>query len=222
MYLYICNYNKINIKNDLKGFITANERKKINSYMRYTDKRRCLIEIVLLKLLIYKYCKIPIKNIIIKKTEYGKPYLENNPKFKFNISHSNEMIIMGINIQNEIGVDIEYLKNVNLENYKKILKENEIKELNKRENKLNSFYELWTIKESFFKEEGKGISMIDDEYEINLKKSNIIYKDKTLLFTNLDYFNYKICVCSSKIDNIKVIELNNENFYVLMHNLQEF
>ena len=222
MYLYICNYNKINIKNDLKGFITANERKKINSYMRYTDKRRCLIEIVLLKLLIYKYCKIPIKNIIIKKTEYGKPYLENNPKFKFNISHSNEMIIMGINIQNEIGVDVEFIKEINLESYIKILKENEIKEINKRKNKLSSFYEFWTIKESFFKEEGKGISIIDDNYEINIKKSSIVYKNKTILFTNLDYLKYKICVCSSKIDNLIVIELDNEKFDKLMYDEKMF
>ena len=84
---------------------------------------------MLLKLLIYKHCKIPIKDIIIKKNEYGKPYLANNIEFKFNISHSNELIVIGLDMQNEIGVDVEFIKEINLESYIKILKENEIKEM---------------------------------------------------------------------------------------------
>lgn len=222
MYLYICNYKKINIRNDFNSFITVNERKKIDSYIKYTDRERSLIEIVLLKLLIYKHCKIPIKDIIIKKNVYGKPYLANNIEFKFNISHSNELIVIGLDMQNEIGVDVEFIKEINLESYIKILKENEIKEINKRKNKLSSFYEFWTIKESFFKEEGKGISIIDDNYEINIKKSSIVYKNKTILFTNLDYLKYKICVCSSKIDNLIVIELDNEKFDKLMYDEKMF
>ena len=216
MYLYICNYKKINIESDYTKFITLNEKKKINSYLKCIDRERCFIEILLLKFLIHNFCKIPISNIVIKRNKYGKPYLENNSNFKFNISHSNELIIVGIDMQNEIGVDIEFIKKINLNNYIKILKESEIRELSQRKNKLDSFYEIWTIKESFCKEEGKGISIIDDNYDIDYKKSQITYKDKILPFKIINYLQYKICICSKKINNLEIIEVNNEEFTKLI------
>ena len=119
-------------------------------------------------------------------------------------------------MQNEIGVDIEFIKKINLNNYIKILKESEIRELSQRKNKLDSFYEIWTIKESFCKEEGKGISIIDYNYDIDYKKSQITYKDKILPFKIINYLQYKICICSKKINNLEIIEVNNEEFTKLI------
>lgn len=216
MNLYLCNYKEINIKSYYKDLIGLKEKTKINSYLKSTDRERCLVEIILLKLLIHKYCKIPIIDIVIKNNEYGKPYLENDTNFKFNISHSNELIIIGVDYKNEIGVDIEYIKNINLNNYIKILKKREIEELYKRKNKIDSFYEIWTIKESFCKEEGKGVSIIDDDYDINFKESYIKYKNKFLDFINIDYLQYKISICSKKINDLILIEIDNEQLKTLL------
>ena len=165
---------------------------------------------------------IKIEDIIIEYNEFGKPYLKNDLNYKFNISHSNELIVIGMDFENEIGVDIEFKKNINLESYIKILKNDEIQKLNTREDKLDKFYEIWTIKESFFKEEGKGLSIIDDDYYIDYDNCNIQYKNKMVSFKKIDYFQYKICICSKSIDSINIIEINNTMFEELLRKNGEY
>lgn len=41
-------------------------------------------------------------------TEHGKPYLPNEPRLKFNLSHSHEMALVGATQDVEIGVDVEH------------------------------------------------------------------------------------------------------------------
>ena len=143
MYLYICNYKKIKIKDEYRKKITLEENKKINSYFKIEDRQRFFIEILLMKNLISEICNIKIEDIIIEYNEFGKPYLKNDLNYKFNISHSNELIVIGMDFENEIGVDIEFKKNINLESYIKILKNDEIQKLNTREDKLDKFFCLF-------------------------------------------------------------------------------
>lgn len=222
MYLYICNYKKIKIKDEYRKKITLEENKKINSYFKIEDRQRFFIEILLMKNLISEICNIKIEDIIIEYNEFGKPYLKNDLNYKFNISHSNELIVIGMDFENEIGVDIEFKKNINLESYIKILKNDEIQKLNTREDKLDKFYEIWTIKESFFKEEGKGLAIIDDDYYIDYDNCNIQYKNKMVSFKKIDYFQYKICICSKSIDSINIIEINNTMFEELLRKNGEY
>ena len=216
MYLYICNYKKIKIKDKYKKEITIEENNKINTYLKIEDRQRAFIEILLMKYLINKVFNVKIEDIVIDYNKFGKPYLKNNLNYKFNISHSNELIVIGMDFENEIGIDVEFKKNINLDSYIKILKSNEIMKLNTREDKLDGFYEIWTIKESFFKEEGRGLSIIDDDYYIDYDNCNIKYKNKIVSFKSIDYFQYKICICSKNIDNINIIDINNTMFKKLL------
>lgn len=89
----------------------------------------------------------------ITHNEYGKPL---NDKIYFNISHSKDYVIMALTKEQEIGVDIEYIKdklNDDLIDYVLNEKEKDFVNLIKTKN----FYYLWTRKEAILKCIGRGI-----------------------------------------------------------------
>jgi 4'-phosphopantetheinyl transferase len=43
-------------------------------------------------------------------TEMGKPFLPSAPHLKFNLSHSHEMSLVGVALEVEIGVDVEWIR----------------------------------------------------------------------------------------------------------------
>jgi len=42
--------------------------------------------------------------------EHGKPFLPGAPRIKFNLSHSREMALVGVALDVEIGVDVEWIR----------------------------------------------------------------------------------------------------------------
>ena len=173
--VYLVNYNELNIINNYDKYfkyLDKNELSKINSLKSKYDQVRSLLGLLLIKAFTIKNNG----NYIIKKNDYGKPYLIDN-KFYYNISHSNEYVALGIsNI--DIGIDIEY------------------------DNKDNINYKEWTTKESFFKLIGKGLLMNDEDYIIDYNSNIINYNNTNYKFNNYNLNNYILSV--SYKDNTKV------------------
>ena len=48
---------------------------------------------------------VPTKDIIIEKTENGKPYFKKYPDFHFNISHTNGAVAVAFS-KKSVGVDV--------------------------------------------------------------------------------------------------------------------
>ena len=91
-------------------------------------------------------------DIIIKKSSNGKPYAENS-NYKFSISHCGNLVVCAVS-KNKIGVDIEKIRNVRLKMADKFACESEIAYIGE---KLERFFEIWTLKEAFFKCKGTGL-----------------------------------------------------------------
>lgn len=138
---------------------------------------------------------------VIKKG--SKPYLINKP-FYFNLSHSNDYIGIAIS-DSEVGFDIEYIKDIkNKERLiKKIYSKND---LSNYSNNLIDILKVFTIKESYLKYLGIGITI--NLNEIIIENNYVYYKDymkikyKTYMNDNIIY-----TVCSN---NEFVVEVNNE------------
>lgn len=58
------------------------------------------------KLLIHKVYGIPLKEINFQYSSNGKPEIEKYENLKFNISHSNNIVVVATSIR-DIGIDIE-------------------------------------------------------------------------------------------------------------------
>jgi 4'-phosphopantetheinyl transferase len=182
---------------------------------------------ILLKYILDKNYGIEDYSISIDKQ--GKPFLDSHPNIHFNISHSGEIVFVGVSYK-PIGVDIEKIHDLD---YKELSNHffhlNEYKTIINSKDPLSTFFKIWTSKESFVKMKGTGIVVDLDSFIINsdesihvinkkiIKDENCnINKDKNFIKSNMNLKTWNIlnkqywmAICSKKrlIENPKEIQL---------------
>lgn len=80
----------------------------------------------------------------IKLNTNGKPFLTNGPFF--NISHSGEYVIFASHPTRDVGIDIEKVDENKLDGIRYVLDQEE-----KKENDINTLFQIWSNKESIIK-----------------------------------------------------------------------
>lgn len=197
---------------------------KIARFARQEDAIRSLVAELLVRQAIGLHRQIPNSKINFDSNAFGKPILREDPSFHFNISHSGVWVICAIS-EADVGIDIEKIVSIDLQIARNYFTEAEQRyifasEISK-DQRLNRFYEIWTLKESYIKAIGKGLSLsllafsvLNDELEkcCPLQK-NAIQKKYYFQQYELDPL-YKCAVCGElpiSIESIKVMEI--ESFF---------
>lgn len=88
---------------------------------------------------------------------YGKPYLKSYPEVFFNISHCHELAVCAVG-NHELGIDAENIRAYSPRVMKRTFSDREIEILEKCPKRDEAFFRIWTLKESFVKAIGIGIS----------------------------------------------------------------
>jgi 4'-phosphopantetheinyl transferase len=185
----------------LLSYLSEERIKKINRLVSFNDKYRSLLGEILVRQIIVNKFSILNSDIEIVTNNYGKPYLYTINNFEFNISHSGDWVVCAID-ESPIGIDIEKIQSINyLDIAQRFFTKNEFRLLNSknRYEKLRYFFELWTLKESYIKAVGKGLSIPLNSFEINIIGEIIetIGKNDKYYFKmyNIDSY-HKLSVCS--------------------------
>lgn len=200
-YLYISKINILDKEEDYyKAYnsLSSFRKSRVDKLRFINDKKLSIIAEILLRTAL-KDLGIN-SDIEYRLNKYNKPYLKNNDNIFFNFSHSNDYVICLLS-SNEVGCDIEYIKDINVDSMAKFFNKNEYSIINESNNKLDTFYRFWTLKECFMKAIGYG-------FNINLKDFEIIVNDNGVdinqsIDNNKYYFkeisinNYKCSLCLS-------------------------
>lgn len=206
--------------NSLMHYVDKSRQNAISRFCKYEDAQRSLFSELLIRSKATNKLKINSSAIQFNKNEFGKPFIKNLPGFCFNISHSGEWVVCAIDNE-EIGIDIEEICPIDLQIANEFFTKQEIIEMQSKllEQKLLYFYDLWTLKESYIKAWGKGLSIPLDSFSLKVNSvQNIELK------TNNDfrgcYFkqydidpDYKMAVCSLKSEFPE---------HVIVENMDEF
>ncbi len=153
--------------NEFKALLQPQEIEKAMRYQQENDQNQRIISKAVLRILLNKYTKISPKAIRFSADQNKKPYFENDSadQIHFNISHSGNYILIAI-ASNPIGIDVEKIdtsftwQNMSDSSLSKI----EADFVENSANPSQSFYQLWTRKESLLKATGKGL--VDDLAQI--------------------------------------------------------
>ncbi|MBS0649583.1 MAG: 4'-phosphopantetheinyl transferase superfamily protein [Verrucomicrobia bacterium] len=133
---------------------------EIYRFHRTHDKWRTIISDLLTRKILSEKLGTSRDLIKIEKGPYGKPYLKGK-EVEFNLSHSKDCIFFAIDAS-PIGVDIEFIEPLDdLENIIQIclsVGEQQTCLAKNKEEQLDYFYELWTLKESYLKAIGEGVN----------------------------------------------------------------
>lgn len=111
--------------------------------------------------------------IILEFGDKGKPFVSNLQNIHFNISHSGNYVVCAV-ADSEIGIDVERVRSVNLRIAERFFSAPEIQDLmalNDAE-RMHYFITLWTIKESYLKAIGRGLTQHLNSFTI-CKKGNL-------------------------------------------------
>lgn len=135
--------------------------------------------------------------------EQGKPYLADYPNVHFSLSHSGEMVMCVI-ADCETGCDIEQIHPRKYDHIaKRFFTKKEYQSVIGQTNEemcREMFYRYWTLKESFLKTTGKGISLPLDSFEFDLSAADNIgfswpgHTEK-YEFSEIKLDGYKAAVC---------------------------
>lgn len=222
MKIYAVKILDINDKqiDDLCLFVSAEKKCKVNKFINKVDKIRTLIGEILIRSIIVEELGIKNRDIVFGANKYGKPYLKGFPSLNFNLSHSSEFVVCVVD-DKSIGIDIEEVKQIKYEDIaKNIFSLNEFKYImgHTLDFQLSKFYEIWTLKESYIKCCGEGLSIPlqsfsihTNEYEgIKVVHNNNHNKHAFKIF-DIE-LGYKMAVCSVNKDisnNVITVDQNN-------------
>ena len=170
----------------------SDERKKETLALVSESKRKQKIAAdMLCRQMLAKVSGVNPENIIFGKASNGKPYARNSD-FRFSISHCGNLVICAVS-KNEIGIDVEKIRDIRLKAAEKFASRNELEYIG---NNLERFFEIWTLKEAFFKCKGTGLGadIKNVSFEIDGKNITCSENGYRLYFDNS--FDGHICsVC---------------------------
>jgi 4'-phosphopantetheinyl transferase len=158
----------------LHRLLDDEERARAARFRFDKHRRRFIVGRGFQRIVLGDYLGIDAGAIQLSYGPKGKPYLAGpwRGRLHFNLSNSSEMALLGVNVEREIGVDVEKLREVH-----------EMEALAERffsrreapvllalpeERKVEGFFNCWTRKEAYLKAVGTGLSAPLDRFDVTL------------------------------------------------------
>lgn len=184
------------------SYISVDEQERIRRFIKFEDALRGLTSKILLRFIIVSLLGKKNDSICFEQNEYGKPFLAGVKDFHFNLSHSGDWVVCAVD-NLPIGIDVEKIREIDLNLSKRFFSQQEHNYLSAmdKDRRIESFYELWTLKESYIKADGRGLSIPLNSFSFTIEDGNIEFKaaDNFEQYYFKQYEidpSYKLSVCS--------------------------
>lgn len=202
---------------ELLELISDERKSRIFRFRFMKDRVHSLFAEIILRYALWEQYDLGRSQIQLQYTSYGKPYLDYYKDIYFNLSHSGSWVLCGIGNM-PLGVDVELIEEKDLSIAYKIYTKEECDFIfsQSREDITSAFYQIWTLKESYIKNVGQGLSIPFDSFYFQFKDSDIE------LYVN-GKRDYRFSFYSSQLDNRHctalcvntVGQISNENIRIL-------
>lgn len=192
------------LMSQLMHFVSPAKEIKLRRFFREEDKLRGLFADLLIRDIIIRKVGLTNNDIEFATNQYGKPYLKDFDDFHFNLSHSGQWVVAAID-DRPVGIDVEEIQDIDLDISKNYFSNQEHQDLMGKRDPIAYFFTLWSLKESYIKILGKGLShplnafsiqFLNDE-EIVIKENDTVIGDILFKQFNIDP-HYKMGVCTTK------------------------
>jgi len=148
----------------------------------------------------------------IKVSVKERPFINN--EIDFNISHSGNYIICAISTKAKVGIDIEKHRELKSNIADRYFDKDECNEIETSPNSSKSFFDLWSLKESAIKCDGRGVEVLSATHkQYQAENENTVVCDGVLFHYKQSEIekNYSCCVCSSEKFEVESQQLNLSN-----------
>ncbi len=183
-------------------FLNTQRGNRIDSFLHVEDALRSLAGEWLTRLVLSEKLHMNFSEILIEQDKNGKPFYYAPSGIHFNISHSGDWSVCALS-ELPIGIDIEMVQPIDLSIAKDCFTENEFERMTgfaDKNEQLDYFYTIWTIKESYLKAIGSGFSKAPDSFGAEIINDQILLTgdiEAGYCFRKYNFeHGYKLCVCS--------------------------
>ncbi len=150
-----------------RDLLSDDERLQQQRFYFAKDRQRYLVTRVLVRTVLSRYAPIAPEQWVFATNAYGKPYVTNgvglDKAISFNITHADNLIVIAVTRDHALGLDTENSQD------RKISKDlaehsfasEEVADFCAQPSALQQqrFFEYWTLKESYIKARGMGLSI---------------------------------------------------------------
>ncbi|ETT49255.1 hypothetical protein BSK66_16675 [Paenibacillus odorifer] len=182
--------------------IPQQKRERLKRFKRVEALQHSLIAELLVRVSLNKRLKVNNRDIEFVTNVYGKPSLKKRGgTVEFNISHSGEWVVCALD-ELPIGIDIEQIQQADLNIAKRFFSQDEYVQLTECEEmgRMSLFFDLWTLKESYIKAIGKGLSLPLNSFSFRLNNGIQLENHDAIGLYHFKQYHidekYKLAVCA--------------------------
>lgn len=169
-----------------RSVITAEETAKADRFIFAADRHRSLVTRALLRFTLASSTNMAAENFKFTHNSYGKPALKPDLiplPLEFNISHSSGITACALTLGRKIGIDIEdHTRKFDPGLADRFFTRSEAVYLRScpAEKRKKTFFDLWTLKESYIKARGRGLSIGLDSFGFEIEPETRIFFRKAV------------------------------------------
>lgn len=208
-------FNNKEVFASLYNKVSRSRQNKIDKYLLKKDRNFSLAAGLLLKKAL---ADLGINNYDVEYGENGKPYLKNELVF-YNLSHSEERAMCVVSME-EVGCDTEKIADIDFEIADRFFNPSEcalLDSLTDINEKRTAFFRMWTLKESFMKATGRGMTLPLDSFSIDIDGDVISVKQQISAekyyfkeYSMNDGYRYAVCALNPHFeDEIRIVRPEN-------------
>lgn len=153
--------------------LSPEERKRADSFYFAADRQRCILARGVARMLLGHCLGSPASQVQFQYNEFGKPMLAGglHPSLQFNLSHSGDLVLIALSRGRALGVDIERMREdlATKEIAGRFFSPEECRALDTvaADARREAFFACWTLKESYLKARGDGLSLPLAQFDVS-------------------------------------------------------
>lgn len=163
----ICSEEQI-LYRQLLPYVSESRRQAAARYVHPIDALRTVAGEALARVAICQRLGISNGTLTFGQNEYGRPLLMKPTGFDFNVSHAGDWVVCAFG-DRTLGIDVEQIRSIDLSLAERFFAPGEQRAVLDKPTeraRLVYFFQIWTLKESYVKTLGKGLSIPLDAFEV--------------------------------------------------------
>lgn len=163
---------------EYRRLLADEERQKEGRFHFARDRHRYLITRALVRTVLSRYASVTPQDWRFTEDAYGRPHIVNDHavarRISFNVSHTRSLVVLGVSCERALGVDTEDVqtRRADLDIADHYFAADEVAQLRATPPELQPtrFFEYWTLKESYIKARGLGLSQPLEQFGFDLSQ----------------------------------------------------
>ena len=161
--------------------LSTDERQRRDRFVFERDRLLYQVAHALVRLTLSRYVSVDPRSWRFVPNRYGRPEIvapADHGRLRFNLSHTPGLATVAVAVDREIGVDVENVERraASLKIADHYFSPAEVADLKRLppQHQHEAFFDYWTLKESYIKARGMGLSIPLDQFSFRLVKNRPI------------------------------------------------